>query len=104
MYDIHTLTTYVDASHAAEVESLFYQFEENALNKITLKNPKTARLLSIFTGFIGIDRLYQGGAKMMLIKLCTLVFTLGTWYIVDIYYTAECVKEDNYKKLIGLMA
>lgn len=68
-------------------------------DKVHLKNVKVALILSILFGMFGIDRLYQGGIKMMLVKIPCVIMTLGIWYIIDWYYVVMDVKMDNQKKL-----
>lgn len=68
-------------------------------DKVHLKNVKVALILSILFGMFGIDRLYQGGIKMMLVKIPCVIMTLGIWYIIDWYYIVMDVKTDNEKKL-----
>lgn len=68
-------------------------------DKVHLKNVKVALILSILFGMFGIDRLYQGGIKMMLVKIPCVIMTLGIWYIIDWYYVVMDVKMDNEKKL-----
>ena len=104
MLDVQTLKNYVGAEHAAEIEALTANCESSRLQNLTFKSPKLALILAIFLGFLGIDRLYQGGIKMMLIKWVMIVMSFGTWCIADLYYTRHAVQQQNYEKLLSAVA
>lgn len=101
MLDLENLKRYVGSDHAEELESLVASCEMAKLSNLTFKNPTVALILSIFLGFIGIDRLYQGGPKMFLCKLAMIVLTFGTWWLADIYFNKHIVEEANYAKLLS---
>jgi hypothetical protein len=46
-----------------------------------------AQLLSVFGGFLGLDRFYMGQIWQPVLKICTLN-GLGIWYIVDVLILA----------------
>ena len=96
-----TIERFVGSENLKEIEPYLTDCESEKLKKLSLRNPKVALLLSIFVGFIGIDRLYQGGIKMMLIKLAANILTFGTWYIADFYYTRYTVLQDNKQKILS---
>lgn len=101
---VDTLKKYIGTEHANEAEVLAASLEKSKENNITLKNPTVALILSIFVGFIGIDRLYQGGIKMALCKLAMVCLTFGTWWLADIYFSRHTVQEANYEKLLAATA
>jgi TM2 domain-containing membrane protein YozV len=63
---------------------------------IVVKNHTTALLLSIFLGYIGVDRFYVGHTGLGILKLL-LLFTIwggAIWWIIDIILFAT--KKINY--------
>lgn len=88
---------YFGAHHAAEVESLTNG--SGTFPDIKLKNPKVTLILAIFLGMFGIDRLYQSGIKVFFCKLAMLMFSLGTWWLVDIGYAIKMTQDVNYDNL-----
>lgn len=98
--DMMTLKTFIGPEHADEFAHLL---DENGRlpDTIRLKNPKITLILSIFLGFTGIDRLYQGGAKIFLCKLAMLVLSLGTWWLADIGYGPAETQRVNYERLLA---
>lgn len=90
---------YFGTHHMAEIEALIG--ESGKLPENTkLKNPKVTLILAVFLGMFGIDRLYQSGVKVFLCKLAMLVFSLGTWWLVDIGYAVRMTQETNYNAII----
>lgn len=104
MLDIETLKKYVGSEHSTQLEPLVNGCDKSKLNNLTFKNPLVAQILAIFLGFIGIDRLYQGGPKMFGCKLAMVILTFGTWWLADIYFTRHTVEEANYNKLLSVAA
>lgn len=66
------------------------------VKSIHLKSPKQAMYLSIFAGFLGIDRFYIGDTITGVQKLLFSWLTLGVWPLVDIFITYRLCKEENY--------
>lgn len=104
MLNVETVKSYVGKEHTNEVDMLVDSCEQTKLTNLTFKNPKVALILSIFLGFIGIDRLYQGGLKMFGCKLAMVALTFGTWWLADIYFNRHTVEEANYQKLLSAAA
>ncbi|HPR24242.1 MAG TPA: TM2 domain-containing protein [Bacillota bacterium] len=94
------IQNYIGKGHKDEIETLKNQITESGIDKLKLKNPKMILILSIFLGFLGIDRLYQGGIKMFLCKIAMVCLTFGTWWLTDIYFAKHCAEEDNYNKIL----
>jgi TM2 domain-containing membrane protein YozV len=91
---------YIGKEHAEEIETLKNKIDRSGIGRLKLKNPKIILILSVFLGFLGIDRLYQGGVKMFLCKIAIVCLTFGTWWLADIYFAKHCAEEDNYNKLL----
>lgn len=98
--DMTTLEKYIGTGHENEIAP-FLDENGNLPFSIRFKSPKVTLILSIFLGFTGIDRLYQGGVKIFLCKLAMLVLSLGTWWLADIGYSPKETQRANYEKLIA---
>lgn len=97
MYNQTELEQYVGHGHQGEIANI----SQGDTMGVNFKNPKVALLLSILVGIFAIDRLYQGGPKMLLMKLAMIILTFGTWYIADIYFCRKMVQLDNFNKLMA---
>ncbi len=104
MNNISNLDGYIEKERKNEAMDIAGSLDSSSMSGLRLKNLKVTVILSVFLGFLGIDRLYQGGIKMFLCKLCMLALTFGTWWLADIYYTKHCASEDNFRKLCALAA
>ena len=82
------LKKYFGTRYMAEAEAMADE-NGNLPENIKLKNPKVTLVLAIFLGMFGIDRLYQSGVKVWLCKLGMLMFSLGTWWLIDIGYAVK---------------
>lgn len=104
MLDTAAVKRYVGKEHAWEVEDLLNNCDPSRRSRLKFKNPTIALILAIFTGLVGLDRLYEGGLKMFGCKLAMIVLTFGTWWLADIYFTRHTVEEANYEKLLAAAA
>lgn len=104
MLNVDSVKRYIGPEHAAETEALLASCNYSRLKDLKFKNPRITLILSIFLGFVGIDRLYQGGPKMFLCKLAMTFLTFGTWWLADIYFSKHTVQESNYEKLLAAAA
>lgn len=68
-----------------------------------LKQPKTARLISIFFGPLGLDRLYLFQPFLFVLKLCT-IGGFGLWWLIDIFFISKATKKINGKTITKLIA
>ena len=85
--DLRKALTYID-------ESKF-----DLLDSIELKDPMTVFLISLFFGWLGIDRFAIGDVGKGIFKLLT-GGGLGIWTIVDWIIIRKRTKERNYMKLM----
>lgn len=72
------------------------------LNAVEKKDPTTMLLVSIFVGWLGIDRFMLGETGMGVLKL----LTLGCCYvlmIMDWFSITEKTKEYNYNNLVNFL-
>lgn len=66
----------------------------NELYLFKFKAPRIAIILSVFLGWLGIDRFYSGNYIMGVLKLCTFGLS-GFWWIIDWFLIAKAVKVKN---------
>ncbi|MEG0156866.1 MAG: TM2 domain-containing protein [Anaerovoracaceae bacterium] len=104
MLNEQVIKSYIGSEHTQELEALSANIAAAGFPKVNLKSPKLTLVLSIILGFLGLDRLYQGGIKMFAYKLLMIVFTFGIWWIADIYFCRKATEEDNYNKLASITA
>lgn len=97
------LKKYFGSHHMSEIEAML-SADGKLPADIKLKNPKVTLILAIFLGMFGIDRLYQSGIKVCLCKLGMLMFSLGTWWLIDIGYAVKMTQDVNYEKLTAACA
>lgn len=72
------------------------------IKKVKLKSPIVGQGLSIFVGWLGIDRFYSGNYIWALIKL----FTGGGCFIgwlIDIFLIKDSIKRNNYLKFSRML-
>jgi TM2 domain-containing membrane protein YozV len=66
------------------------------LQSLNYKNPTTVLILSIFLGFLGVDRFMLGQAGLGVLKLIT-CGGAGIWAIIDWFIITGITKELNYQ-------
>jgi TM2 domain-containing membrane protein YozV len=66
------------------------------LQSLDYKNPTTLLIISIFLGFLGVDRFMLGETGLGVLKLLT-CGGLGIWTIVDWFLITGKTKEVNYQ-------
>lgn len=64
---------------------------------IDFKSPTVAIVLSLFLGFLGIDRFYIGNILLGILKLITLG-GFGIWTIIDWFLIMGATRKSNLKK------
>lgn len=70
----------------------------NLLSMLQFNDPSVALLLSIFLGYLGVDRFYIGDIGLGVGKLLT-CGGMGFWMIVDWFLIMGATKEKNFIKL-----
>ncbi|MDE6059437.1 MAG: TM2 domain-containing protein [Clostridia bacterium] len=68
---------------------------------LSLKNPQTVLLYSIFLGGIAMDRFYIGDIGMGVAKIFLNLCTFGIFSIVDIFFCYKKAKEKNLTELLN---
>ena len=63
----------------------------------SLKNSVVALVVSIFLGYLGVDRFYLGSAGLGFLKLITLGGG-GVWWLIDIILIATKMAKDGAKR------
>ena len=69
-----------------------------SLQCIDFKNPTTALLLSIFLGYLGIDRFYLGDIMQGVGKLIT-GCGCGVWTVIDWFLIMDAARNKNFQLL-----
>lgn len=72
------------------------------LTTLSLANPTTNLLVSIFLGSLGVDRFMLGDTGLGLLKLIT-CGGCGIWTIIDWFTIVGTTRKKNYEKLISLI-
>lgn len=67
---------------------------------LDLRSPTVAIVLSLFLGFLGIDRFYIGNILFGILKLITLG-GLGIWTVIDWFLIMGATRKSNLKKFIN---
>ncbi len=73
--------------------------EEN-LAIVKIKNPILVLILSIFVGWLGIDRFVVGDIGLGICKLLFSTLTLFIWPLIDILFSYKKAKEKNLQALL----
>ena len=73
--------------------------EEN-LAIVKLKNPLIILLMSIFFGWIGVDRFMLGDVGVGVCKILFGWLTLGIWPFIDIFICFKRAKEKNLQEIL----
>lgn len=68
------------------------------ISTIQFKSTTTALILSIFLGYLGIDRFYIGDTLKGVLKLIT-GGACGIWVIIDWFLISKATREKNYDKI-----
>lgn len=66
------------------------------LQSLNYKNPTTVLILSIFLGYLGVDRFILGQTGLGVLKLIT-CGGFGIWAIIDWFIITGKTKEVNYQ-------
>ncbi|HIY98605.1 MAG TPA: TM2 domain-containing protein [Firmicutes bacterium] len=75
--------------------------EEERIDKLMqlqLVSPRTALLLSLFLGVLGVDRFYCRDYKLGVAKLFT-ISACGFWWLGDLFVIRDAARRTNYKIL-----
>lgn len=70
------------------------------LAAVSTKSATTTVLLSIFLGWLGIDRFYIGDTGLGVAKLLLGWMTAGIWPFIDIFFSYKKAKEKNLQALL----
>ena len=72
------------------------------VTSIDYKKPMIMLIVSIFLGYLGIDRFLLGQTMYGVIKLIT-GGGCGIWWLIDLFKISGMTKESNYQKFIGVV-
>jgi len=72
------------------------------ISSLQFKDPMTALLLSLFLGYLGVDRFYLGQAGLGVIKLLT-CGGCGIWALIDWFLIMNSARQINADKLLNYL-
>jgi hypothetical protein len=64
-----------------------------------LRDPTMLLLISVFAGYLGVDRILIGQTGLGIAKFLT-CGGLGIWWIVDLFLIMDETKRNNFQKVI----
>jgi len=104
--DMYMMTNqkYFPEERAVIIRDRLLQMDDqqfSMLSSIELKDPTTLLLVSIFLGYLGIDRFMLGDTGMGVLKLLT-GGCCGVLAIIDWFSIQKKTKELNFNKLMAL--
>lgn len=85
----------------AQVQEMLLRAPENknlTIQSIDFKNPTAALILSLFLGWLGVDRFYIGDVGMGIGKLLT-AGGCGIWEIIDWFLIMDATRNKNFQLL-----
>lgn len=100
---ISTMNEKFASTNMMAIRSLLEQMDDERfamLQSLNYKNPTTVLILSIFFGYLGVDRFILGQAGLGVLKLLT-CGGLGIWTIIDWFIISGATKEKNYQLLMA---
>jgi TM2 domain-containing membrane protein YozV len=92
---------YFQSHHIAQIRERLLNMDESKwvmIQSVSLKDPQTALIISIFLGGYGIDRFYIGDTGLGVGKLLT-CGGLGIWAIIDWFNIQKDTREKNFAKI-----
>lgn len=96
-----TNSKYFEGHHIAQIRDRLINLDDSKwvlIQSIQLKDPQTSLLVSIFVGYLGIDRFIIGDTGLGVGKLLT-CGGFYVWWIVDIFMIQAATREKNFQKL-----
>ena len=99
---IGTMNEYFSPSHIPLIRSGLEKVDDEKLiifQTINYKSPIVAIVLSLFFGFLGIDRFYIGNVLLGILKLVTFG-GLGIWTVLDWFLIMGATKKSNLNKFM----
>lgn len=83
------------------VKNKFLQMNQESATLCAMKskNPITALLLSIFLGYLGIDRIYVGDVGWGVLKMLT-CGGIGIWWLIALFLITDVTKRKNLEMLV----
>lgn len=91
---------YFKPENITDVKRMLIEMDDAVFNELLvhnkLKNPSSIQIASYF-GFLGIDRFMLGQNGWGLLKIPATYFTVGIWWIVDMFTAKDRARTYNYK-------
>lgn len=91
-------------AQALDLKSRMQALEDDSILMYSaeLKDPTVVLMLSIFLGYLGIDRFFIGDIGMGVGKLLT-GGGCGIWTIIDWFFIMDATRDKNYQTMINAM-
>lgn len=99
---------YLPKNKISVIREILMDLNEKKLRNILInaedefKDPTVSLILSLFLGYLGIDRFYIGDTGLGVLKLIT-CGGLFVWTVVDWFIIQKRTRENNYKELMELI-
>lgn len=88
----------------SDVKAKLAVMDNNRVQLVTsleYKKPMIMLLISIFLGYLGVDRFMLGQTMYGAIKLLT-AGGCGVWWLIDLFLIGDLTKKANYDKFIEI--
>lgn len=98
---IMTNAKYFEGHHLAYIRERLLEVDDSnwtLLSTTSFTDPSTSLIVSIFAGYLGIDRFIIGDTGLGIAKLLT-CGGIGIWTIVDWFLIMKRTKEKNMEKI-----
>lgn len=96
---------YFDESQLYSLRNILSAAPDSKWNIVCMmqfKDPVTSLILSLFFGYLGVDRFYVGNTGLGVLKLIT-CGGCGIWTIIDWFMIMRAARDVNYSKLTSLV-
>ncbi len=98
--------SFISSDKTIYLKNSLEKADENAYENLSIckiYNPTVVLLLSLFLGFLGVDRFFIGDIGLGVAKLLFGWLTFGIWPLVDIFCSYKKAKEKNLTNIITLL-
>lgn len=104
---LRTLSSKIPTASMTVIKNILVDADDSLAERIVLEKydePLIVLLLSVFTGYLGVDRFYLGDVGLGVCKLLFGWLTLGIWAFADIFLCFKKVKNRNLNKVMKIFA
>lgn len=104
---LKTLSSKVPAEALPAIKNKIVNADDSLTERIIYAKydePIIVLILSVFTGYLGVDRFYLGDIGLGIFKLLFGWITLGIWPLIDIFVCYKKTKNRNLNKVMKILA